>query len=196
MNIYDSEGNLTDEAINIIQTVAVQEAWNHRFGYFTVPDLTQQAWQFAMSKIHKYDGVRPLKTFVRAVIKSRFINYRRDVYHKPQKPCAKCPLFVDKKCSAYEDLSLCALWNKWDRLNASKRALHYFAPYSPDLIGGAQTSSVEWEDFLASLESVLDEGEYAILLSYLNGEKVKPSVLSPILEKIREVVNENYSIES
>lgn len=201
MNIYkynsESESNgereLTKEAFDIIDTTINAMAGRYRFGYHTIQDMRQQCWTFVLSQLYRYDGERSLAAFVGTVLITRSFNFKRDTYHRPQKPCLRCP-FLNKEtdtCMTYRDRSECDKYEKWRLLNDAKRNLHHFAPI--ECAAGIVHESVSHEDslmnreLLSVLRAELTDEENELIDRYLSGEKVAKHKLVSVIARMREV---------
>lgn len=52
------------------------------FGCYDLEDLRQEARVECLLALEKYDGKRPLPNFLRTCVKSRYINLRRNKFHR------------------------------------------------------------------------------------------------------------------
>ena len=129
--------NIQEEEFLITLEKAVNDAIkNFTVAYFDKDDLKQEARMFALECLSKY---RPnqgtLYTFIRAHIKNRLINLKRNVSFRPTAPCHICGHHDfntspgDRTgCDVYEDRSECARWVKWIKSNTSKMHLSNPSP--------------------------------------------------------------------
>ena len=126
-----------EETIDIINNIANRLASKFKFGYHELEDMKQQARLFAWEGIENWDGIRPLENFLWTHVRNRLYNFKRNNYSRPEKPCLSCPLFVDKKCTKFEDEWDCDLIKGWTDRNNSKRNLMssfstIYEPENPD----------------------------------------------------------------
>lgn len=199
MQIYktnsDSDGGseLTEEAFTIIDTTINAMAGRYRFGYHTIADMRQQCWTFVLSQLYRYDGKRSLAAFVGTVLITRSFNFKRDTYHRPQKPCLRCPFFdkVNNDCTLFQDKADCEKHEKWRVLNDAKRNLHHFAPVECAASVTYKKPSHEEtfmnRELLNSLREHLSAEENLIVESYLRGDKIAKRKLSSVIARMKEV---------
>lgn len=193
MQIYNDNNELTNEAMVVITTTINAMAGRYRFGYHTIEDMRQQCWTFVLSQLYRYDGKRSLAAFVGTILITRSFNYKRDTYHRPQKPCLRCPFFdkVNKDCTLFQDKSNCDKHEKWRLLNEAKRNLHHFAPM--ECAAGATSEVISHEDAFANSELIntiraqLTDEENLIVGKYLNGEKIAKRVWSNVITRLQEI---------
>lgn len=101
-----------DDASNLL-------AKSFAFGYYDEDDMRQQAYLFALeASWDKYDPKRPLANFLYSHIKNRFINFKRDKFHRNDPPCTLC-----STGTGHEGGALCKKYMSWRDRNASKRNL-------------------------------------------------------------------------
>lgn len=101
------------EILRIIDNIADRLASKYRFGYHELEDMKQQARLVALEGLESYDGERPLENFLWTHVRNRLYNFKRDNYFRPEKPCDKCPLFQNEKCTKFQDQMECDLYEKW-----------------------------------------------------------------------------------
>lgn len=208
MNIYktnsdsesDGERELTDEAFVIIDTTINAMAGRYRFGYHTIQDMRQQCWIFVLSQLYRYDGKRSLAAFVGTILITRSFNFKRDTYHRPQKPCLRCPLFekATDTCLQFRNRDECEKYTKWRLLNDAKRNLHHFAPVECAASVTYKKPSHEEifmnKELLDSLRAELTDEENLIVESYLRGDKIAKRKLSSVIARMKEVYD-GFGIE-
>ena len=56
------------------------------FGCFDLEELRQEARYECILALEKYDGKRPLPNFLKVCVKTRYINFRRDNFHRKGDP--------------------------------------------------------------------------------------------------------------
>ena len=125
------EGMTEQEVLDIIDNIANRLAYKFKFGYHTVEDMKQQARLYALQKIDKYDGKRPLENFLWTCVRNLLFNNKRDNYERPDLPCLNCPLnahdpYCDKStsgCLDFADKASCELYAKWMKRNSAKKNL-------------------------------------------------------------------------
>jgi len=121
-----------DELISTINRIADRFASTYKFGYHEIEDLKQQAWQVALEGLKDYDGQRSLSNFLWTHVRNRLYNFKRDNYFRPEKPCDRCPLLVNDKCTKFNDRMECDLYARWQKRTEKRKSL---------------MSSVEYNDF-------------------------------------------------
>jgi hypothetical protein len=181
MNLYYEDGTLTEEAIHFINIEARKAAFKYRYGKETIEDFQNLAWQFALSKLHLYDGKRALGPFVATVMATRFLNYKRDHYYAPVKPCKKCDGALDCK----------HIQNTMRRNEAKMKS--YYGLGEECGAGKADSegdvfAQLDWADALAHINSKLDRQEQIALRRYLMGRSYNAEVLERVLPIVREAL--------
>lgn len=111
------------ELIEIMGRISSRLARTFKFGYHEIEDMKQQAWQIALQGLEDYDGDRPLENFLWSHVRNRLYNFKRDNYFRPEKPCDQCPLFIDGRCSKFNDPMECPLYEKWFTRTEKRKAL-------------------------------------------------------------------------
>lgn len=122
--------NLSPESsgIFIIDHVVNNLSPQFRFGYYTLADMYQYGWQFALELLaqNKYDSAQALEKYVYVHVFRRFFNLKRDKYFRNQPPCARCPL-VNKNdkslCTKYADRMECEIYSEWQVATSGKKTL-------------------------------------------------------------------------
>lgn len=123
------EGYTEKEVITIINEAVGKLCHKFKFGPYEIDDIKQEGFLFALEKLHKYDGRKPLPNFIYIVIKNLLINLKRNKYERLNKPCDKCPLkayIIDincHKCSLYDNMLDCKYYNKYHKVNSQKKEL-------------------------------------------------------------------------
>ena len=73
---------VTPEQMEIIHAVVDRIAPNHKFGFYDVNDIKQEAYIMALEAMEDYDGLRPLENFISKHVSNRLKNLRRDKYSR------------------------------------------------------------------------------------------------------------------
>ena len=73
---------ITPEQMEIIHAVVNRIAPNHKFGFYEIDDIKQEAYILALEAMEKYDGLRPLENFISKHISNRLKSLRRDKYSR------------------------------------------------------------------------------------------------------------------
>jgi len=112
-----------EELIRIVDKIANRFASTFKFGYHEIEDMKQQAWQVALEGLKDYDGTRPLENFLWTHVRNRLYNFKRDNYFRPEKPCDRCPLFVNDQCTKFKDRLECDLYSRWTKRTEKRKSL-------------------------------------------------------------------------
>jgi len=110
----------------VIEKIANSLCYKFKFGYHGVEDMKQQATLFALQGLENYDESRPLESFLWTHVRNRLHNFKRDNYHRTDKPCLGCPSYntgCRSECSEFEDKANCELFHAWATRNANKMNL-------------------------------------------------------------------------
>jgi DNA-directed RNA polymerase specialized sigma24 family protein len=100
----------------------------HTFGYFDFDDIRQELYILAMSGLEKYDPNRPLENFLATHLQNRWINLKRDKYHRADPPCKLC--HNNTPCaSAPGQKGVCEKYKKWAERNGRKANLTKPQPF-------------------------------------------------------------------
>jgi len=132
---------VTEEQLQIIQSIAKQFANGFKFGYIDADDIYQEACIEGVKGVTNWDGERPLDNFLFIHIKRRLINLRRDKYYRVETPCSSCPVrqhhgklvFCNEQCEK--------VYRRWERNNRAKANL-----ISPQDIAVTETDNLLLED--------------------------------------------------
>jgi len=119
-----------EELIKVINKIANRLASIYKFGYHELEDMKQQAWQIALEGLDDYDGKRPLENFLWTHVRNRLYNFKRDNYFRPEKPCDKCPLLVNAKCTQFNDRMECDLYSRWYKRAEKRKSLMSSVEYN------------------------------------------------------------------
>jgi DNA-directed RNA polymerase specialized sigma24 family protein len=121
---------MSDEAKRnkIIDHVLDLLAGQFRFGYYDIDDMRQQGWVFALEALNtgQYDENRPLEKLLYVHIRNRFINLKRNKFHRNEPPCTKCPFFrpdLPSQCGAFQARTDCDKYKSWQKRNSAKQSL-------------------------------------------------------------------------
>lgn len=79
------KGDVSPEALATIEMIAHQLGPKHIFPGRSNEDMIQEGIYMGLRALPKYDGVRPLENWMRVVLKSRYLNYRRNNYQRSEK---------------------------------------------------------------------------------------------------------------
>jgi DNA-directed RNA polymerase specialized sigma24 family protein len=119
-----------DEVIQILNRIANKLASRFKFGYHDIEDMKQQAilegWKGLSKYNPEYGG---LESFLWVHIRNRLFNFKRDNYHRSDKPCDKCPIKqwnkIEKECNLYtmDSLEDCRFYYDWILRNESRKNL-------------------------------------------------------------------------
>ncbi len=126
--MYLPDGYTEDEVLECIQRAVNGLVSNFHFGYFDEDDLRQEGFIFACEALPRFDPNNAkgcgLTNFLRIHVRNKFLNLRRDKFHRNSPPCLVCPFQVaDNVCSEFEDSIECSKWIGWNVRNQAKRSL-------------------------------------------------------------------------
>ena len=107
----------------------------YKFGPYEKEDLEHEALIKVNKEFDKFDperaaGANKLYNFMFVIINRLLYNLKRDKFRRFSPPCQKCPLnaYINKKCTAYENLEECSYYADWIRTNEQKEMLmHVFS---------------------------------------------------------------------
>jgi len=119
-----------DDLVPIIDKIANRFASTYKFGYHELEDMKQQAWQIALEGLEGYDGTRSLENYLWTHVRNRLYNFKRDNYFRPEKPCDKCPLFRNEKCTKFKDPLECDLYSRWEKRTEKRKSLMASVEYN------------------------------------------------------------------
>lgn len=172
-----------DDACNLL-------AKSFAFGYFGEDDMRQQAHLFALeASWDKYDPKRPLANFLYSHIKNRFINFKRDKFHRNDPPCQLCATGT-----GHEDGEFCKRFIAWRTRNASKRNLMrpdgfedyaVFAPFQNE----NEYSGVDIKEIDLLIDLHLPVELRSIYLRLKSGDAVSKPKREALLIAIRGIIN-------
>jgi hypothetical protein len=200
------KGNLSEEEIvATIENVSNRLASKYRFGYHGVDDMKQQAAQFAIEGLAKYDGKRPLENFLWTHVRNQLFNYKRDHFRRPDKPCFTCP-FYDKhcevslnQCEKYEDKMECSLYTNWVNRNNSKQNIMQPADIGnvrdedeENMRIGDHTDEVERKELWTLIDKHLDIKLRADYIKMRNSIKIPKQKRIKVEQAILLIMEEHY----
>jgi len=82
---------MNDKTISIIQRVCKKLAPKYTFGYYSIEDIEQEAFMFAMEALSRYDERQStLQTFLYIHINNRLKTFKRDNYLRKDFVCKYC----------------------------------------------------------------------------------------------------------
>lgn len=176
-----------DEFLKAVDDACNLLAKSFAFGYFGEDDMRQQAHVFALeASWNKYDAKRPLANFLYSHIKNRFINFKRDKFHRNDPPCLNCAAGI-----THEDGELCKKFISWRDRNASKRNL-----MKPEEFEEYTKSTQNNEELVLHLKEVdeiidlhLPVELRSIYLRLKSGDAVSRSKRELLLIAIRGIIN-------
>lgn len=135
------------------------------FGNREESDIYQEAFIIAMQGLEKFDGKRPLANFLYIHIRNRLCNYKRKHYMRKEPPCTRCPLkaFIKPdKCSRYDDMMDCDLYERWHKRNIIKRNLTNTLEYGQVIHGDTTEENMKYS---LDLGGGIDKQEITNLLN-------------------------------
>jgi len=196
--MFIPEGYTEDEVMAAITKSLNSLVSNFSFGYFDSDDMRQEGFIFAHEALPKFDPQNAkgcgLASFLRMVIRSRFLSMRRDKYHRNIPPCSSC-VFMDKGCKEFADKHECPKWSGWNARNNAKRSL----VESCDVNKITHSMPISGEDVCTSLsraellQYVSDKIPLALRADYcrlLEGAKLTKARSDKVIEAAREIMGE------
>lgn len=186
-----SLSNFPDNWIDIATNTAKKIAPKFVFGSYTVEDLVQHGLYVVMNEADRYNSERgTFVTFCYILIRSRLHSLKRNQYERPDPPCARCPLHAwipeQKKCSLFNDLSLCSIYHKWELKNEHKRLLSGPCESVSEREGGCAQSGLEMYDFILWLGKIVNDKEG--LNKLVAGESLPTARRIALMIELRECV--------
>ncbi len=102
----------------------------HTFGYFDLDDIFQEIRIFAMECLPRYDCIRPLESFIADHTRRRWINLKRNKYHRADPPCKTCHNGVPcENAVGFSMGSMCERYRRWADRNGRKANLTRPQPF-------------------------------------------------------------------
>jgi DNA-directed RNA polymerase specialized sigma24 family protein len=177
------------QVLHEIELIVKAIAPNFIFGYFTLEDIKQTAWLFAIEGMEFYDESRPLSNFLFCHVRNRLINYRRDHYFRSEPACQLC-FHKEAGQTDHDDGQFCKKHKAWLKRNANKQTL----------MGAARLSTKSEVDltFLPAqnnneeLSQIIDDKLPVSLrepyLKMLHGANVPSHLKKKVIQAIREIL--------
>lgn len=120
-----------EEVSDIIERIATQKAYKHRnIGFFGPDDIRQEVRIKCWMILPRYDPTRcghDLKIFLGVCAENRLRDIRRSVMYKHNKPCFKCPFWIEEAslsgchdCLVFGNKLDCIKWSKHERYVQAK----------------------------------------------------------------------------
>jgi hypothetical protein len=169
---------MNDETFTILDDLLKFFSHKFPFGIHDSDDIYQQGWIFALEALKKDKYVEDrgsLKSYLFSVLYSRFINFKRNEYYRPETPCKSCPFNSPASsktsptgtcntssqyenaspCEVFAILIECPLYSDWNRRNTSKRSISSSSlPVSPDHIS-RDTSYIDLSEYPPHLRDLV-----------------------------------------
>jgi DNA-directed RNA polymerase specialized sigma24 family protein len=167
----------TSEQLEIIQKVIARISSKHKFSYYEIEDIKQEAFIIACEALENYDSSRPLENFIARHISNRLKTLRRNKYFRQ---------------NTVEG-------TRHHSLNESKKALMDLVSLSDD--SGEIKHDISYEvDFdkistTEALNKVLDNLSPQMRSDFMklaNGVTVKFHKKEALFKKVREILNEDW----
>lgn len=175
-----------------------------QFGPYELEDLESEAVIWINEKFHRYDESRAKKNglfnFMYTVIKNKLYNLKRDEFSRLDPPCTKCPLnaYVNKVCTAYENMEECGYYSKWLKINQSKEQLTsvYSANDSRDEKIKSPLDSMISSEELQKIWNKLSERHRKTMEDVLTNEKVNKVRLNNLVKECRWILDNDEEYPS
>ena len=193
--------NMTEkEVLDIIDRVAKKLANKFKFGYHETADMEQEARYEALKGIARYDGVRPLENYLWTHVHNRLFNFKRDNYFRPYCPCLKCDDCFVGECKKYDNQTECFIFTRWINQNIAKLNIIHPLEFScvDDDNENKMSNSIVATDYLINdeLKKVLDQHipleHRHNYLKLISGCRLQTKYKEPLLQIIREIIDEHY----
>lgn len=186
------------ELVQVIEIITKKLAYKFKFGYHDIEDMRQQISVFAIEGLANYDHTRPLENFLWTHVRNRLFNFKRDNYQRPDKPCNSCPLVDlmcannDNNCTKYRDKEDCEIYYIWKKRNDSKKNLMHMNTIDDikEYIKNPAKQDNESNEILKIIQEELFGPERVIYLKIRHGSKVYKQEYAKLLNKIKEILNE------
>lgn len=107
------------EFLRIVNKISKRLANAYKFGIYTKEDIEQEIAELCIKALPRWDGVRPLDSFLFTHTKNRLTNLKRDEWYRATCPCELCSHKLDGETGHF-DKKHCAQFLAWKELNASK----------------------------------------------------------------------------
>lgn len=164
------------------------------FGYFTIEDIRQQARQFALEALPKYDPSRPLPNFLYSHVRNRLCNFKRDRFRRNDPPCARCHSGDSCPKATASGAKLCPPQANWAKRNGHKANL--LRPQGLDSAPDAAISGRELppgeeacrRETLARLDAAIPAALRPAYVRMLAGEAVPAREREAVGRFIRELL--------
>lgn len=200
------QGMTETEVIGIINTVCDIVSPTFKFGCYTVEDIRQESWIFAMEALPRFNPKRgqyadlknKLTVFLLRHVKNHLINLKRNKFSRVSPPCECCPHNQNfKSCAKYVNRDECKKWVGWNKRNNSKKSLM--------MSGDRDVSTIIKDDekvdvsLSREIRAIIDKElplEYrADYCKFTNGGKLSKKSKAAIMSLITEILIRNGFIE-
>jgi DNA-directed RNA polymerase specialized sigma24 family protein len=125
--MYIPEGFTEAQVVTAITNISQVLGPNFAFGYFSADDIAQEAAQFAIEALPRYDPKgwnedgtpkRPLENFLYTHARNRILNLKRNKFHRTDPPCKVCA-----SGGQHVDGEQCKKFKDWLKRNRDKQHL-------------------------------------------------------------------------
>jgi hypothetical protein len=198
------EGYTYQQAFEIIEMVISRLERRHKFGYHQDVDMHQEGWLHCIRILrrNKYDHARPLEKFLYVHVRNKFLNMKRDQYHRANSPCERCPLYTDdislNNCLKFQDKSDCRKYKNWEDSNISKRNLMNLIGL--DIISDEHEANTKFNSNIVGsisrreTEDIIEESLPSDMLEdfrkLINAERLSKKRISEIRAEVRFILND------
>lgn len=177
------------ESIAKIKKLLVRK---YTFPGYTVEDISQQIYVFALEAMEKFETGRPMVGFLYKAVKTRLINFKRDFFVRNDPPCMKCHATYDKGGTPpHRAKRFCPKYLRWRSRNDARYKLHTAKQVDEDQHPSNESSTI---NFLAHRETIqilsenLSIEHRKLLLKALAGERLSPENRMILTEAVKKVL--------
>ena len=145
--MYLPPGLTESEVFKTIEKVAYRLSRKYAFACFTIEDLEQQCFVWALERLPAYEPGRPLENFLQFSLKNKLNNLKREKLHRSEVPCKQCA--AGTFCGA--EGQPCPRHIEWTTSNQSK--IDILCPVTLDIIEEENEKRLQCTDQKGKLEA-------------------------------------------
>ena len=127
---------VTDEQLEIIESIATMLAPYFTFGYYDREDIEQEIRLMCLDALGRFDESKgaSLRTFLIVHSKNRLITLKRDKLCRIFPPCGSCKDWnkIDDSCMRHTTKNECVDYVRWNRATSDKHSLFALSEISED----------------------------------------------------------------
>lgn len=185
----------------IVDKVARSLSKVFKFGFHDSEDIKQTIYVIALEQgLPKWDGVRPLGTFLYSVCHNALYNQKRKHYSRLTPPCNQCPLnaYIKKGdiCTAYDTKEECSLYYNWSCNNAAKKtlmdAINIMDADTTCVIDENREPELDITNLFEKLDKELPVEIRPYWLKLYGGETLKLHEMNELKRAVYEIVGDDF----